>query len=229
MLRIGILFLAAGHFGLFGFFSITLASEEIPIGSAYQGPKCVIVVGDFSVQVRDAPQEIGDGLREMFQTALFDSNYFIVVDRSDTAGISAEQLLSESFISNPDAILKQGQMYPAGILVYGAVTTLEGGGLGLRLKVPGSPVKLGVAYHKAKVTIDIRVIDSSSGCVIASQSICGTALSGRCMVGTSGIKTALPMTLEMVKNTPLELAIRDCIYRAVISLCKTIPQPLFKH
>ena len=199
------------------------------MGPAYQGPKCIIAVGDFTVQVRGAPREIGDGLREMLQTALFESNYFIIVDRSEPAGISAEQLLSESFMANPDSILQQGQMYPAGVLVYGAVTMLEGGGLGLRLKIPGAPVKLGGTYHKAKVTIDIRLVDSGSGRVIASQSISGTALSGRGMVGSSGIKTGLPLALEVVKNTPLELAIRDCIYRAVLSLCKTIPQPLFKH
>jgi curli biogenesis system outer membrane secretion channel CsgG len=229
MLRIGLFILVFMNLGFFGFSPIILAKEEVPMGSAYKGPKCVIAVGDFTVQVRGAPQEIGDGLREMLQTALFESNHFFVVDRSNTAGISAEQLLSESFMSNPDAILQQGQMYPAEVLVYGAVTTLEGGGLGLRLKVPGAPVKLGGAYHKAKVTIDIRLMDSSSGRVIASQSICGTALSGSCMVGTVASKTGLPMALEMVKNTPLELAIRDCIYRAVISLCKTIPRQLFKH
>jgi hypothetical protein len=49
------------------------------------------------------------------------------------------------------------------------------------------------------------------------------------MVGTSAIQTGLPVALKMVQNTPLELAIRDCIYRAVISLCKTIPQTLFRH
>ena len=229
MLRIVILFLALGYYGLFGFFSTTLANEEIPLGAAYKGPKCIIAVGEFSVKVRDAPKQIGDGLREMLQTALFESNHFFVVDRPDTSGISADQLLSESFISNPDAILQQDQMSPAEVLVYGAVTAIEGGGLGLRLKVPGAPIKLGGTYHKAKVTIDIRLQDASSGRIIASQSISGTALSGRFIVGASGIKTDLPVTLEIVKNTPLELAVRDCIYRAVISLCKTIPRPLFKH
>jgi curli biogenesis system outer membrane secretion channel CsgG len=229
MLRFKLSILAVGCYGILGFFSITFANEEIPIGAAYQGPKCVIAVGDFTVQARGAPQAIGDGLREMFQTALFESNYFLVVDRLDTAGISAEQLLSESFMSNPDAILRQGQMNPAEVLVYGAVTSLEVGGLGLRIKVPGAPLKLGGAYRKAKVTIDIRLMDSSSGRLIASQSICGTALSGRGIAGTAISGTGLPMTLHMIKNTPLELAIRDCIYRTVISLCKTIPRPLFRH
>ena len=229
ILRIAILISAGMYLMLFGHPSGVHAAEEFPMGPAYQGPKAIIAVGDFTVQARGAPQEIGDGLREMLQTALFESNYFYVVDRSDTAGISAEQLLSESFISNPDVILQQGQMHPAEIMVYGALTNLEGGGLGLRLKVPGAPVKLGGTYHKAKVTIDIRVVDSASGRVIASRSIFGTALSGRGMAGTVVSKTCLPFTLEIFKNTPLELAIRDCIYRAVISLCKTIPQPLFRH
>ena len=223
-------FLAALFFFLAATGRSACASQSsFPIGPAYQGPKCVIAVGNFTVAIKGAPQEIGDGLREMLQTALFESNHFIVVDRMDTAGISAEQLLSDSFMANPDAILEQGRMYPAEVLVYGAVTTLEGGGLGLRLKIPGAPVKLGGAYHKAKVTIDLRVVDSASGRVIASQAVEGTALSGRGMVGTTASETGLPLSLKMVQNTPLELAIRDCIYRAVIQLCKSIPQSLFRH
>lgn len=229
MWRIGPLIPALIIFWFAGFHSITLANDEIPLGFAYKGPKCTIAVGDFTVQVRKAPEKIGDGLREMLQTALFESNYFILVDRSDTAGINAEQLLSESFLANPDAILQQNQMKPAEVLVYGAVTALEGGGLGIRLKLPGAPVKLGGAYHKAKVTIDIRLVDSASGRVIAAQAISGTAFSGRGLVDTSTIQSGLPVALKMVQNTPLELAIRDCIYRAVISLCKTIPQTLFRH
>ena len=205
------------------------AADEIPMGPAYQGPKAMISVGDFTVQARGAPQEIGDGLREMLQTALFESNYFILVDRIDPCGISAEQFLSKSFMADADAILKQGKMEPAEIMVYGAVTCLEGGGWGLRCKVPGAPIKLGGAYHKAKVTIDLRVVESASGRVIAGLSVKGDALSGKGMVGTMASECSLPMTLNLIRNTPLELAIRDCIYRAVIGLCKTIPRSMFKH
>lgn len=227
--RIGIFLIAGLCFSFIVFVNGIHAEENIPIGKTYKGPKCVISVGDFTVRIQDAPQEIGDGLREMLQTALFESNYFIVVDRLDTAGISAEQLLSDSFLSNPDEILKQGQMYPAEVMVYGAVVSLEGGGLGLRVKVPAAPARLGGAYHKAKVTIDIRVVDSATGCLIAAKDVEGTALSGRAMVGATVGSMDLPMSLQMFKKTPLELAIRDCIYRAVISLCKTIPKTLFKH
>jgi curli biogenesis system outer membrane secretion channel CsgG len=229
MLRIGRFILVLAYFVFFGFFPVFLVAEDIPMGPDYQGPKCMIAVGDFTVRVLGAPLQIGDGLREMLQTALFESNHFIVMDRSDPAGISAEKLLSESFLSNPDAILQQGQMRPAEVLVYGAVTSLEGKGFGLRLKAPGTPIKLGGVCHEANVAMELHLVDSASGKLIAAQSVKGTALSGRGMLGTARHGTLLPLKLEIFQNTPLELAIRDCIYRAVINLCKMTPPYLFKH
>jgi hypothetical protein len=73
------------------------------------------------------------------------------------------------------------------------------------------------------------VVDAASGQVIAALSVKGDALSGKGMVGTTASKCSLPMTLNLIRNTPLELAMRDCIYRSVIGLCKTIPQSMFKH
>ncbi len=229
ILRIGFFAIICGYIGQFCYFFTITAAAEIPIGPAYQGPKAVIAVGDFAVQAKGAPQEIGDGLREMLQTALFESNYFIVVDRMDTAGISAEQLLSDSFLSNPDAILKQGQMDPAEILIYGTVISLVGGGAGLRVKIPWLPLKLGGKYHQATVTLELRIVDSASGRVVAALFIDGTAVSGKGMVGTSIGNLDIPVELEVFQNTPLELAIRDCIYRAVVKLTQTIPKDLFRH
>jgi len=203
------------------------AEEEVLIGPDYCGPKCVIAVGDFTMGVRGAPVEIGDGLREMLMTALFESRRFIVVGRLDGAGISAEQLLSDSFLSDPDAILAQGKMDPAEVLVYGAVVNLEGGGMGLGLKVPFIPVKFGGAYHQAKVGVELRVVDSATGRVLAATTAEGSALSGRGNLGIS--ESSLPFELEAFRNTPLELALRDCIYRSVIDLCKMIPGSLFRH
>jgi curli biogenesis system outer membrane secretion channel CsgG len=165
----------------------------------------------------------------MLQTALFESNHFLVMDQSTCKGISAEKLLSESFLSDADAILKQGQTQKGEVSVYGAVTLLEGGGWGLRCKIPGAPVKLGGAYHKAKITIELRVVETESGRVLANRSVKGEALSGKCDVGTTAVDCELPINLKLFANTPLELAIRDCIYRAVINLCKSIPQSHFRH
>lgn len=205
------------------------AQETIPLGKNYTGKKSVITVSDFAIQVPGAPQEIGDGLREMLQTALFESNYFIVVDRMDSQGISAEQLLSDSFMANPDAILLQGQMDPAEVLIYGTVTDLQGGGAGLRVKIPWLPINLGGTHYKASTTIDLRVVDAASGQVVATATTSGSANSNKGALGTSLSGIDLPVELEMFKNTPLELCIRDSIYRSVIKLCETLPRKYFTH
>jgi len=210
----------------------TIAGKEvaIPLGKTYGGPKCAVTVADFAVQVPGAPQKIGDGLREMLQTALFESNYFTIVDRQDTKGISAEQLLAKSFMANADAILAQGgQMVPAEVLVYGTITNLEGGGHGLRLKMPWLPLSLGGTHYQAKVTIELRAVDAASGKVIAAAQSTSTATSGKGSFGTTFTGIDLPVELEMFANTPLELCIRDSIYRCVIKLCQTIPARYFTH
>lgn len=201
----------------------------IPMGAAYQGPKCTAAVGDFAVQIPGAPRKVGDGLREMLMTALFESRYFEVQERMETQGISAEQLLSESFMADPDAILNDIGMVPAEVMVYGTLIGLEGGGAGLRVKVPWVPLNVGGKYHKAKAVVEIKAVDNATGKILAVDSIEGTAVSTGGSLGTTLKGIPLPVELEMFENTPLELCIRDCIFRGVVSLCSNIPRQYFKH
>jgi len=204
-------------------------AASVPIGPEYHGQKCVITVADFALQVPGAPQEIGDGLREMLQTALFESNYFIVVDRLDSAGISAEQLLSDSFMADPDAILQQGRMDPAEVLVYGTLISLEGGGAGLRVKMPWMPLNAGGKYYKAKAVVQLRAVDAATGRIVSEATVDSSAKSGGGELGATVSGIDMPVELELFKNTPLELCIRDCIYRGVINIIETMPKELYRH
>ncbi|MEW6079123.1 MAG: CsgG/HfaB family protein [Thermodesulfobacteriota bacterium] len=209
----------------------SVAAEEfdIPLGSAYQGAKCMAAVEDFAMEVPGAPDDVKNGLQEMLQTALFESNYFILVDRSDPQGISAELLLSDSFMADPDTILEQGQLDPAEVMIYGTLTALEGGGAGLRVKAPWIPLTVGGTYHEARADIDVRAVDAASGQVIATAHFSGSASSGKSSTAAVFTGVKMPAQLEMFVNTPLELCLRDCIYRSVVELCKTIPPQYFKH
>lgn len=202
---------------------------EIPLGANYRGEKSRVTVGDFAVQVAGAPREIGDGLREMLQTALFESNYFVVLDRLDPVGISAEQLLSDSFMADADAILLQGQMEVAELTVYGTVVSLEAGGGGLRVKMPWLPLNVGGKFYQAKALVELRVVDTATSEIVAVSSVESVADSGSGVVGTTFTGIDMPAELEMFRNTPLELCIRDTIYRGVIDLCRTIPRSYFRH
>lgn len=208
--------------------SNSFSSDPPPLmGPAYQGPKCKIAVGEFQVAIPGAPKIIGNGLREMLLTAMFESNHFIVLDRAEPAGITAEKLLSEEFLSDADAILGQAEV--ADLMAYGAVTTLKGGGWGVVFKVPGTVAKAGGGYHQTRVGIGLRVVDTASGRIVAQTEIEGSALSGKALAGTTVGGMDLPVEMEVFKNTPYELALRDCIYRAVIALCQQLPPNFFSH
>lgn len=210
------------------------AAAELPLlGSAYTGPKCVAAVGEFAVHLEGAPPEIGEGLRQMLRTALFESNWFLVADREVTAGIAADQLLSEDFLQDADAITgagggAAGGTQAAGILITGALLDLESGGFGLRVKVPGAPITVGGAAGGTRVLILLQATDVASGNILASIQVEGTADSKRASVGTSLAAGALPVQLAMARNTPLELAFRDCVNRAVVGMITALPRSLFQ-
>jgi curli biogenesis system outer membrane secretion channel CsgG len=203
------------------------AGQDPPLGPAYHGPKCVVTVGEFRVLLQDAPPEIGGGLRQMLSTALFESNWFLVADRGGPAGIPAAQLLGDTFLDDPEALLREGKTAVAAVLITGALTDFEDGGLGLRLKVPGAPVKVGGALSEARVVIDLQATDTASGRILATQTVTGSAVSGSARVGAVVAAADLPVELQAVRNTPLELAFRDCIYRAVIGMIKALPRERF--
>jgi len=209
----------------------SMAAERfsIPIGPSYHGPKSRITVKSFTIAMKNAPQELADGFKDMLETALFESNYFQVIDRDDVSGMSAEQLLSDEILKNPDAILKQKKVLPADILIYGAVTDFEGGGWGVVFKIPGAPVTTGGAYRKTRIRMQIRAVDAASGKVLFSDEIEGTAYGTMGMVGTVVSDIELPVQLTAIKNTPMELAVRDCIYRVVMKLCSAIPRSYFRY
>jgi curli biogenesis system outer membrane secretion channel CsgG len=199
----------------------------------YNGPRANIVIGGFEVKARGATTYMGDGLREMLETALFESRRFNVLDRLDPKGLTAEQMLSYSKMARKGSKKLGRQMGVGEIMIYGTVTEFEAraSGVGVKAEMAEVPVKGSADARNAHMAIDIRVVDAASGLVVAARRIAGSALSNEAAVGTTlgGGKTEMPISLGAYANTSMELAIRDCIYRAVIYSCNAIPQKYFRH
>ena len=96
--------------------------QKVPrhLDMTYDGPRANIAVGDFQVKARNATNYIGDGLREMLQTALFESRRFNVMDRLDSEGMTAEQMLSYSKMARKGSKKLGRQMEIAELLINGA-------------------------------------------------------------------------------------------------------------
>jgi curli biogenesis system outer membrane secretion channel CsgG len=209
--------------------------QQIPrtLDMNYNGPRANIAVGDFTVKARGATQYIGDGLREMLETALFESLRFNVLDRLDPQGLSAEQRLSYSKMAKPGSKKLGAQMEIAELMFYGTVTEFEAeaSGGGLKAALPGVPVSASASGKNAHMAIDIRIVDVASGRLVAARRVAGSAASYKAAVGTrlfSG-RSTMPISLGAFKNTSMELAIRDCIYRSIIYSANSLPPAYFRH
>lgn len=207
--------------------------EPDRLDMSYNGPRANIAIGDFTVKARGSSNYIGDGLREMLQSALFESNRFNVLDRLDTQGLAAEQKLSYSNMAKKGSAKLGAQMGVAELLFYGTVTEFEAeaSGGGLKASASGLPASAEVSGKNAHMAIDIRVVDTASGQLVAARRIAGSAASYKAVAGTQigGGSSAMPISLGGFQNTPMELAIRDCIYRSVIYASKYLPGEYFRH
>ena len=113
--------------------------------------------------------KIGEGLAEMLTSELSKTGQFIVVERQAVGDIVKEQELGMSGLVRQGTAAQTGQMLGAQIIVRGAVTEFEeavsGGGIGVRSRSFG--IEGGAS--NAHVALDIRLIDASTGQVIASH------------------------------------------------------------
>jgi len=155
-----------------------LMAVSLPLEAMAQG-KIRIAVTAFENKVKTpwwGPSwKIGDGLAEMLTTELSKTGQFIVVERQALGDIVKEQELGQSGLVRGETAARTGQVLGAQIVVRGAVTEFEerasGGGAGIRF--PGFGAEGGVS--NAYVALDIRLIDTSTGQVIASHSAAKTA------------------------------------------------------
>lgn len=197
----------------------------------YDGPKARIAVGDFQVKAAGATTELGDGLREMLLTSLFNTNRFIVLERQAVQDVMLEQDLGASGRVKRGTAAPIGQLEGAELLVYGVVSEFKGdaSGVGIGLSMPNLPVRVGGGMKNAQMAIDLRVVDTSTGRIVFATRVEGKASDFQGGIGTSigGGRTRMPVSLGAYQNTPMEKAIRVCIDRAIEYLCTKTPAQYF--
>jgi curli biogenesis system outer membrane secretion channel CsgG len=199
----------------------------------YDGPKARIAVGDFQVKAAGATIEIGDGLREMLLTSLFNTNRFIILERQAIPQVMLEQDLGASGRVKRQTAAPIGQLEGAELLVYGVVSEFKGdaSGVGIGISMPNVPLSLGGGMKNAKTAIDLRVVETATGRIVFATRVEGKASDFSGSIGTTigGGRTTMPVSLGTYSNTPMEKAIRVCIDKAVEFLCTKTPTQYFHH
>lgn len=207
----------------------------------YDGPKARLAVGEFQDKTAKGGwrggwlgmfgvdfREIGDGMRSMLTTALFNSNRYIVLEREQLDTVLKEQDLGASGRVKKGTEAPAGEIYGADLIITAAVTEFEGGaqGVGGGTKVLG--VRLGGGVKKAHIAIDFRIIDAKTSQIVAATTVEGSATSFAAG-GATNIGGSLPVALGGFSKTPTEKAIRTCIQKAVEYVASQTPTTYYRH
>ncbi|MGQ9735192.1 MAG: CsgG/HfaB family protein [Thermaceae bacterium] len=173
----------------------------------------------FGINISTATSGIGADLAAMLNTALVDSNHFVVYDRS-----ILDKLRSEASFSN-----QQNEFSGADLIVTGAITAFEPdasgvGGLGAIPFIGGI-----VAQKKAYIRVDVRIVDVRSGAILAAFPVEAEATDTK--IGAGGLSRTNPLIggLGVYNNTPMGKALAIMVESATQAIINRIPKTYFRY
>ena len=174
------------------------------------------------------------GLRDMLVTALVQTQCYRVLERQDFGALAEEMSLRERGYTKKRTSRK-GNIKEADLLVMAAITGWEEGTSGTRGVVGGlfGPVLSGISgsFSKTSMAMDIRIVDVDTSEIVAATRVEGTgkAISAGGLLG--GLIGDVPLggALSSYAKTPMEKAIRECIYKAVEFIVQNTPKEYFKY
>ncbi len=189
----------------------------------YKGLKHAIGCKDFQNQSGwSGSWQIGHNLSIMLESALHDSGRFVIVEREKLGDVMLEQDLAKSGRMAKGKVAQTGLIRSARYIGTGAVTEVEesqsGGGGGISL----FGVRLGGGKSEAQVTVIVKLVDTTTGEIVAKERIVGKAGKVDLKVGldVAGVST----DLGGFKKTPLGQAAQDCITQAAMVIAKKMEE-----
>jgi curli biogenesis system outer membrane secretion channel CsgG len=186
----------------------------------YKGLKQAIGCKDFENQSGWSGEwQIGNNLAIMLESALFDTGRFVIVEREKLTDVIAEQDLAASGrTAKSTKVAQTGFIRSARYIGTGAVTTVDekqsGGDAGVSI----GGFRVGGGKSDAQVTVIVKLIDTTTGEIVAKESITGKAGNIGLRVGVS--VGSVNTELGGFKKTPLGQAAQDCINKAAEFIAK---------
>lgn len=190
------------------------------------------------------PDPVAAGIRDMLTTAFFNSGRYIVLERGAINLINWEQEFSKTPRVGSQTAIPTGQIEGVELLVLGALTAFElkksGGSAGASILktiisnlpyvgpvVSGEGSEGEIAWEKAYLAMDLRVVDTRTSRVLAVTTVEGTAT--KASLGASDTRGtsdagSLSSSISFFANTPVEVALRKMVDKAVGFVVSKTPE-----
>lgn len=175
--------------------TVLLTSAAGPAAEQSTRPTIAVLNFDYGTVQRwwSGTQDIGEGISDMIVDELVNDGAFRVIERKRLDAILAEQNFSNSERADPSAkmVAQIGKALGVKYLVVGSVTkfgteqsskSFGGGGYGSAFGIG----QVGTSKGKANVAITARIIDTTTGEIMASAKGDGTSKRSGFLLGGAG-------------------------------------------
>lgn len=143
-----------------------------------QGLKKRLAVMDFEDKTGHGSWHIGSGMADMLTTALVKSGKFMVIERQQLEAVLKEQAMGLSGAITPQSAAQVGKLLGVELMVIGSVNEFGekegrvGGSVGSKLGGKlGGIHRVGVESKTARVGLDIRLVNTTTGEIVAAEGI----------------------------------------------------------
>jgi curli biogenesis system outer membrane secretion channel CsgG len=177
--------------------------------SGYKGPKLRVGVVNFLNKTPSRVLGIGEAASDILGTILQKTGRFIVVPQQDINSILAHQRMGATGVINPDTAAKMGEVMGLNAIVTGAVTAYSEAEEGSDFIVGKSKKQI------ARVTVDYRIVDTSTGVQILADSGAGIYEKKVTTVLGAGSKSSYDSDLR-------DGALRDALNKAMVNMMKQL-------
>ncbi len=131
------------------------AQEEANLAS--MGPRKRIAVIKFVNKTSFADHDIGRGVADMLTTALWKTDRFVVVERSELERVIAEQDLSRTGMVSSETAARAGRILGLNAIVLGGIT------------------EFGYVGGATRIGVDLRLVDVNTAHIILAENAIGTS------------------------------------------------------
>ena len=200
-----------------------LAPKPVNVPMADRPCLAVVSFDDGSLQRQEwwGPKwDVGSGLADILTTTILDRNRFRLLERNLLEKVVAEQDFGASGRVDPKTASKIGRITGADYLIMGKVTQFSWDTKKTGILIPlGGLGGLGASQTKARVAVDLRIVDATTAEILGSYTGKGEESKGSLIVAHSEIGGLLLGSSDFM-NTILGQATRKAISEWCDSLCR---------
>jgi curli biogenesis system outer membrane secretion channel CsgG len=177
--------------------------------SEYKGPKLRVGVVNFQNKTASKVQGIGEAAADILGTILQKTERFIVIPQQDMESILSQQRLGASGAINPETAAKMGEIMGLNAIVTGAISAYSEAEEATKFIVGGRRTNI------ARVTVDYRIVDTTTGVQILADS--GAGIYEKAVMKILGAGTEAGYDSDLRDG-----ALRDALNKAMVNMMKQL-------